>query len=51
MCQLWSGMKLYSVSSSSANSKSQLNVKYTEVTLSSERLKTGLTTLLCLFAL
>lgn len=44
MCQLWSGMNLYSVSFSSASSKSHLNVKYTEVTLYSEDTQTGLTT-------
>lgn len=48
MCQLWSGMNLYSVSFSSANSKSHLNVTYTEATLYSEGMKTGLITL-CAF--
>lgn len=51
MCQLWSGTNLCSVSFSSANSKSHLNIKDTEVTLYSEDMKTGLTTLLCLFCL
>lgn len=51
MSQLWSGMNLYSVSFSSANSKFHLNMKYIEGTLYSEDMKTGLTTLQCLFAL